>query len=53
MQNVKGQSENQVTIAINTQEGLDKLWKLVDELEDGVILSIDLSEVTDDGQEDG
>ena len=41
--------KNQVTIAINVQEGLDKLRKLVDELPDGVILSIDLSEVIDDG----
>ena len=53
MQNVKEQAENQVTITINAQEGLDKLRKLVDELEDGVILSIDLSEVTYDGQENG
>lgn len=45
--------KNQVTITINAKEGLDKLRKLVDELEDGVILSIDLSEVIDDGQEDG
>lgn len=53
MQNVKEQSEKQITIAINTQDGLDKLRKLVDELEDGIILSMALSEVIDGGQEDG
>ncbi len=49
MQMTTEAQKNQVTIAINVQEGLDKLRKLVDELPDGVILSIDLSEVIDDG----
>lgn len=45
--------KQEITIPINTKQGLDRLRELVNELEDGVVLSIDLSEVIDDGQEDG
>lgn len=45
--------QERITIAVNTEQGLDKLRELVDELEEGTILSIDLSEVITDGQEDG
>ena len=53
MQNVTETNKDQITIPINTKQGLDKLRELVDELEDGVVLSLDLSEVISDGQEDG
>ena len=42
-----------ITIAVNTRTGLDRLRELVNELEDGTILSLDLTEVVADGQEDG
>lgn len=45
--------QEHITLAINTEQGLDKLRELVDELKDGTVLSIDLSEVIIVGQEDG
>lgn len=48
--------EKQVTeivIPINTRRGRGRLRELAEELEDGVILSIDVSEVRSDGQKDG
>lgn len=46
-------TDQEITIAVNRESGLEKLRELVDELEDGVVLSLDLSEVISDGQEDG
>ena len=46
-------TQDQITIAANTRQGLDALRSLVDELEDGTVLSLDLTEVITDGQEDG
>ena len=45
--------KEEITIAVNTRTGLDKLRELVNELEDGTILSLDLTEVISDGQKDG
>ena len=45
--------QEQLAIPINTKQGLEKLRELVDDLEDGTVLSIDLTEVISDGQEDG
>ena len=45
--------KEELTIAVNSRTGLDRLRELVNELEDGTILSLDFSEVIADGQEDG
>ena len=53
MQNITDPKKQEITIPINTRQGLDRLRELVDELEDGIVLSLDLSEVINDGQKDG
>ena len=44
--------QEEITIAVNTQTGMDRLRELVNELEDGTILSLDFSEVIADGKEE-
>ena len=44
--------ENQIVIPINTKQGLDQLRELVDELEDGMVLSIDMEGLADGQKEE-
>lgn len=45
--------QEQLAIPVNTKQRRDRLRALVNELEDGIVLSLDLTEVITDGQEDG
>ena len=45
--------QERTTITVKTEQRVGKLRELVDELEERTILSVDLSEVITDEQEDG
>ena len=45
--------QEQAKISVDAKQVRDKLRELVNELKDGTVLSVDLSEVITDGQEDG